>query len=266
MGDVISTGYPSTYATTVSFAYSPPQRVPGIDCSVWQDDNSTPQKMDFGKAVAAGARFVFIKASQGTWLDEDFTYNWKAAKEAGLYRGAYHYLDWSALGKVQADFFCGVLRNDPGELAPVVDYECRKNVTKDAILWLNTFLAVLRGERGEVMIYTSPDYWKNYGSTNEYYALFPLWIANHDAIKPIVPKPWTDWTFWQWTDKGDGRKYGAESAGLDMNWYNGDWSDFTKILLGLVHPPDITIPEDEYDRGWNDCVAEATERIEGLYR
>ena len=38
--------------------------IPGIDISVWQDDNSTSQKMDFHKAKTAGARFVFIKISE----------------------------------------------------------------------------------------------------------------------------------------------------------------------------------------------------------
>ena len=60
----------------------------GIDCSKWKDDNSTPQQMDFFKAKAEGASFVFIKASQSTWLDSDFIYNWQAAKDAGLMRGA----------------------------------------------------------------------------------------------------------------------------------------------------------------------------------
>jgi GH25 family lysozyme M1 (1,4-beta-N-acetylmuramidase) len=39
------------------------QLTPGIDVSRWQDDNNTPQQIDFRKAYAAGARFVFIKAS-----------------------------------------------------------------------------------------------------------------------------------------------------------------------------------------------------------
>ena len=49
--------------------------IEGIDVSVWQDDNSTPQKMDFSKAKAAGARFVFIKACERGFIDPDFIYN-----------------------------------------------------------------------------------------------------------------------------------------------------------------------------------------------
>ena len=32
----------------------------GLDCSVWQDNNSTPQMIDFNKAVSRGIKFVFI--------------------------------------------------------------------------------------------------------------------------------------------------------------------------------------------------------------
>ena len=74
----------------------------GIDVSRWQDNNSTAQKMDFAKAHAAGARFVFIKASQQLWTDEDIFYNWKSAKAAGLLRGAYHFLTWDKPGRDQA--------------------------------------------------------------------------------------------------------------------------------------------------------------------
>src|SRR3972149_1412778 len=99
--------------------------IDGIDISKWQDDNSTPQMMDFGKAYAAGARFVFIKASQATWLDQDFVLNWANAKRAGLLRGAYHYMDWTKPALDQARLFAGVLAGDGGGGAPVLGYEGR---------------------------------------------------------------------------------------------------------------------------------------------
>ncbi len=59
----------------------------GIDVSLWQDNNSTPQMVDFAKAKSAGASFVFIKASQGLYLDPDFVMNWQNAGTAGILRG-----------------------------------------------------------------------------------------------------------------------------------------------------------------------------------
>ena len=76
--------------------------IPGIDISVWQDDNSTPQHMDMEKAKAAGARFIFIKACERGFIDPDFIYNWQNAKDAGIPRGAYHFLRWDLSGLMQA--------------------------------------------------------------------------------------------------------------------------------------------------------------------
>jgi len=79
--------------------------IKGIDVSHWQDDNSTPQQIDFNKAKKAGAEYVFIKASERMSIDGDLVYNWDNAKEAGLLRGAYHFLRWDVSGLQQARFF-----------------------------------------------------------------------------------------------------------------------------------------------------------------
>ena len=97
--------------------------VTGIDVSHWQNDKSTPQKMDFAKAVKNGAKFVFIKVSERGAIDPDFEYNWKSAKDAGLLRGGYHFLRWDLSGLLQARIFCDILADDPGELPPVADFE-----------------------------------------------------------------------------------------------------------------------------------------------
>ena len=107
-------------------------RVYGIDVSRWQDNNSTAQQMDFTKAYAQGARFVFIKGSQANWADEDILYNWKTAKAAGLLRGAYHFLTWDIEPRKQAQYAWSIIQNDPGELPPVVDFEWWGTVPSNA--------------------------------------------------------------------------------------------------------------------------------------
>ena len=216
-----------------------PDRTLGIDVSKWQDDNSTPQRMDFKKAYDAGARFVFIKASQACWMDEDMLYNWKSAQDAGLLRGAYHFLDWKAGAVEQANFFCGVLEKDPGELPPVVDYEFRTGVPYNAASQLELVCETVEERLGKFpLIYTSPYYWKEYGSADEWWNLHDLWIANYNVEKPFVPPPWDAWTFWQWTDKGDGKLFGAESYGLDMNWFNGSLDALMAYAGASVPEPD----------------------------
>lgn len=215
-------------------------RVLGCDVSRWQDDISTPQRINFDQMRDAGARFVFIKASQGTWADRDILYNWQAAKDAGLYRGAYHYFDWRDGSEEQARFFAGLLRDDPGELPPVFDYEMRGGVPgrSAAIARAQAFIQTFEDAHGKpLMIYTSPGYWREFGS----YSLVgnrKLWLAHYYTDAPAVPHDWVDWTFWQYTDLGDGLRFGAESLELDMNWYNGDWSQFTTEFGELfIEPP-----------------------------
>lgn len=225
------------------------ERVLGIDVSRWQDNNSTPQQIDFAKARQAGAQFVFIKASQACWLDEDFVWNWKAAKDAGLWRGAYHYLDWTRPALDQARFFAGVLEKDPGEFPPVLDYECRTNIPRPgtARLACKTFLEELtrliwHPPLALPGLYTGPSYWKEFGSADQYWSKYWLWIANYYKQAPDVPKPWTSWTFWQYTDIGDGLAFGAESKELDMNWFNGGLQALQRFAGISVPEPSVEEP------------------------
>lgn len=244
----------------------------GIDVSVWQDDNSTAQKMNFAKAKAAGANFVFIKASERGGVDPDFIYNWQAAKEAGLPRGAYHFLRWDLSGLMQARIFCATFKDDPGELPPVADFEAPvKDGKYPSNALLGQFLEEVESITGVVpIIYTSPGFWRSYGKikdTSKFdskWAYYPLWIAHYmksytpGVSKPDEIEPWKStgksWTFWQYTSSGDGYKFGAESKGLDMNFFNGDMVDFHKFIGGEVvepeepeDPPVITPPSSDIE-------------------
>src|SRR4051794_23447408 len=55
--------------------------IQGIDISRYQGD------VDFGRLRAAGAHFVFIKATEGAdYVDPNFASNWRAARNAGMPR------------------------------------------------------------------------------------------------------------------------------------------------------------------------------------
>lgn len=195
----------------------------GTDISKWQDDNSTPQMMDFVKAKSEGLNFSYIKISQANWLDQDYTINWNNAKLAGMPRGGYHFMDWTVPAVTQARFFFGALEKDMGELEPVLDFECRTNVPSKEKACQAAYDFVLEFERLagiKPTIYTSPSYWKEFGSTNIWWKQFKLWIANYYVDKPSIPSPWDKWYMWQFTDRGDGIRYGAESYGLDLNYFN----------------------------------------------
>jgi len=232
----------------------------GIDVSKWQDDNSTPQHMDFTKAKAQGAEYVFIKASERLGADADYAWNWKAAKDAGLLRGAYHFLRWDVSGLMQARYFCNdVMGGDFGELPPVADFEAPPKYSSSTVVshWpsnalLFQFLEEVENISGKrPIIYTSPGFWSSYGkikNTSTYdqkWAYYPLWIANYGVADPLIPKPWTTFTFWQYSATGDGIKFGAESKGLDMNWFNGDLLALYAFAgIGEITPP----PDDDIEQ------------------
>ncbi|MBU6455879.1 MAG: glycoside hydrolase family 25 protein, partial [Cyanobacteria bacterium REEB67] len=96
-----------------------PSFLNGVDISHFQGS------VDFEKLKAAGIAFVFIKATEGgTLVDEKFAVYWKAAKAAGIPRGAYHF--FRPKGSVQAqiaNFVNTVGSLKVGDLPPVVDLE-----------------------------------------------------------------------------------------------------------------------------------------------
>ncbi len=206
--------------------------VVGIDISKWNGD------WDAVKAKAAGAAFVFIKASQATFTDPLFRVNWQKAKDAGLLRGAYHYLDYTKSARDQADYYATLLDADRGELPPVVDYEQRRadNNVGAARLALRDFIEQLKARGYTPIIYTAPVFWTTYGSTDVYWQQFRLWIAHYTtASAPTVPAPWQTWTFWQYTSKGDGPTYGTESYNVDMNRFNGTLEELYQ-MAGIPIP------------------------------
>lgn len=213
----------------------------GCDISMWQDHNSTPQMFDPVKARSRGLSFVYIKASQGTYLDPDVMMNWHNCKNI-LYRGAYHYLDWRYSVVQQAQFFAGVLKDDPGELPPVVDYESRVSVpnkeqaANSLMIFMNEFERI---SGIKPAIYTGHGYWKEFGSNDPRFGERELWIC--DITPPLtVPQPWPTWSFWQYTFKGDGLYYGAESYDLDMDWYNGSLEQ----MIERYKLPDLGMPSE----------------------
>ena len=201
----------------------------GIDISKWDG------VWDAAKSKSAGAEFAFIKASQATFTDPLFAVNWAKAQAAGLLRGAYHYLDYTKPARDQANYLAGLLRANPGELPPVVDYEQRRtdNNVLVARNFLKDFLDQLGTNGYTPILYTSNSFWNEYGDTGDNaWTRFPLWIAHYTTSPtPTIPAPWKAWTFWQYTSKGSGTSFGTESMNLDLNYFNGSKND----LLAFAH-------------------------------
>ena len=234
-------------------AEEPMTQTLGIDVSRWQDDNSTAQQMDFTKSVDMGAKFVFIKSSQALWADEDILYNWKSAKDAGLLRGAYHFLDWVADPRKQAQYAWSIIQSDPGELPPVVDFEYWQPPPANAFDKLWNYVVEMERLSGKIpIIYTGAFFWFDWGTQADVWKKYPLWIASYtsqDYMESNVEKltPWDKWHFWQYTSKGDGIAFGAESKGLDMNVFNGSLDDLKDFAGIEIIPEPEPIPGEPID-------------------
>ena len=226
----------------------------GPDVSFYQDDPQTPQGIDFRK-MAASAAYVIIRAGQNLWVDPDFKMNWREAKLANLPRGSYWFFDSRAEPKRQAELWVQQFGGDLGELPLFADFEEAYNGPfKGWRSWV-TFLdrlKVLVGTK-EIAIYTAYYYWRDNapgaGTPNlEYFHQYPLWIANYGVTQPLIPRPWTsnEWLFWQYTEAGDGKLFGVESNGIDLNYFHGDLATFKARfnIPDTLPPPPVPDPGD----------------------
>ncbi|HEV7252796.1 MAG TPA: GH25 family lysozyme [Mesorhizobium sp.] len=208
-------------AKPINFGSAAPQKlaVHGVDVSRWQGE------IDWAKLRSQGANFAFIKATDGgDHLDPMFKKNWRAAHEAGLKRGAYHFFYWCRTAGEQADWF---IRNVPkveGALPPVLDVEyngesrCRMRLSRKRVIEkMQVFLDKLEAHYGQrPIIYTAPDFYKD--NLKGAFPNHPFWLRSV-AAHPSKRYPNRPWVFWQYS--GSGLSKGVEGK-IDLNVFHGD--------------------------------------------
>jgi lysozyme len=92
--------------------------IKGIDVAHWEPE------IDWARVRAQEIRFAFVKATQAAdFVDDRFPSHWTGAKQAGILRGAYHFIDPRVDGRLQAQHFLRTVRLEPGDLPPVLDLE-----------------------------------------------------------------------------------------------------------------------------------------------
>jgi lysozyme len=171
--------------------------------------------------------FAFIKASEGrTVVDEYFKENWKACKEAGIMRGAYHFYRTHLTPQEQMKLFVRqVPKIEKGDLPPVLDIEIKGScpparMRKD----LKTWLVMAEKHYGVTpIIYTNYGFYKSYLMGNEF-KKYPLWIAHYRTSD--LNQKITDWHFWQHTDRAT---VNGIRGGVDLNVFKGDEADLKRL-------------------------------------
>jgi lysozyme len=186
--------------------------------------------------------FVFCKASQGaTFKDPMFQTYLNHLKQKEIIMGAYHFLTFEVSAQAQADNFlaCGIDFSAPGVLPPVLDVEWQVPDSLNpyilqnkaaCIALISDWLQIIATQTGRTpMIYTARTFWYEYLGNPTGFGNYPLWIASYQSTPPGLPPGWTDYAFWQFSEKGTV----AGPAGGDIDWdqFNGSMDDLKKLAL-----------------------------------
>ncbi len=125
----------------ITYALSPSSDVifEGIDVSAYQGD------IDYNLVRNSGIEIVYIKASEGTSLEDPFfRINYTNAKENGLKVGFYHFVRARNREEAiqEAEFFYRVISGTNPDCRLAMDFEVFGNLTKEEIN--NISIAFLR--------------------------------------------------------------------------------------------------------------------------
>lgn len=182
----------------------------GIDVSRWQG------VMDWTQAVKGGAQFAIVRAGS---IDN---YSGIAYADTQLFNNA------GAAGLLPVSYYWFFRPNQPVERQAKYFVDLVLNIRRDFPVWCDIELAgnastvrkfcELVRQVMPIGIYTNPNtvLYLLKGSKG-WMADYPLWVA--DWTKPAwVPKPFKSWSVWQYSNLGNGRKYGAKSKTIDLNY------------------------------------------------
>lgn len=205
------------------------------DISFWQD------KADF-RQMSLLSKGVILRAGQGLREDIKFQQFRTGAKEAGLPYGNYFYYDNRVPPKRQAEKWASIIGDDEGALGSWLDLEQEPYTEyKGYKHWWDcaTYLLQIKPD-AKLGIYTRASYFNDPAfniPVNHGLRHYPLWVAhyNTNVSTPDLPKGWTDWEFWQYSDHGDGYAHGVGSREIDMNFFNGTEVDFTARYGGATY-------------------------------
>ncbi|MBB1198136.1 hydrolase [Curtobacterium flaccumfaciens] len=192
----------------------PPGRVQGFDISAWQPS------VNFLQAYRNGARFVYVKATEGTsYVSSTYKQQYATAKQRNLYRGGYVYAQPSqASGAATANYFFahgGQWSKDGKTLPPLLDIEygsaaqgtCYGKSWGAMRTWIKDFNRTVVAKTGRYpAIYTTTDWWKRCTNNSNQFSKNPLFVAIYPVKNFTTPgtlgRSWSKWTFWQWAASG----------------------------------------------------------------
>ena len=215
-------------------------------------------KIDWNLIRAQDFKFVIIKATEGTsYQDPVFPTHWANAKNAGLIRGAYHYLRAGDDANAQAQLFLRTVKLENGDLPPFLDLEetfnnnqSNANFISRAEAWLKI---VEQATGRKPLIYSRASFLQERVSSNgrapSWAKNYSVWIANYlynyvEGSQPFEAPGWQPWVFWQYTNKGDAQgiynDLGQKPSEIDLDWFRGSLQDLYQFVG--AQPPAPPVP------------------------
>ena len=227
----------------------------GFDVSKWQDDNRTPQQIDFRKMKAYGASFVIIRYGIDESLDEDVAYNYREAGNAGLLRGAYWFHNYSKPAGKQITKFIETLKAMPPEIRGALDLEEYSGY--GALPARDTLIGIMRDYKTAIksafgynpMLYCNRSFIRySLGSVPSDLLEMPLWLAQW-GVEANNPTPWPFADFWQTGTPAIGLQAGVESSEIDFNYWRGTLAELYKFcnLTPPTQPTGDYVTRKEFD-------------------
>jgi len=213
-------------------ATAAPAEVPGMDVSGYQGN------VDWQAAWNAGARFAYVKATEGTgYRNPYFAQQYNGSYNVRMIRGAYHFArpDVSD-GASQADYFVahgGGWSADGRTMPPMLDIEYNPHgstcfgLSQSAMVsWVRSFSERVHAKTTRwPMLYTTTDWWKTCtGNSAAFGDTHPLFIARYAKSAGTLPDGWRYYTIWQYSDSGN--KPG------DQDSFNGSMEQLVKLAGG----------------------------------
>lgn len=208
----------------------------GIDVS---HHNGT---INWSRVPQSQVQFVFCKATQGKSFTDDMLHaNMNELKRLGFMRGAYHFLTFQGVtAKEQVDNFIGtgIDFSQPGTLPPVLDVEWQQSNSLNQYILQNRqaciklikdwLVAVETATGRKPIIYTNKSFWNDYLGNPTGFESYNLWVASYRNDAPSLPVGWTEYAFWQFTEKGS---VAGISGMVDKNYFSGNLKRLKTLAL-----------------------------------
>lgn len=198
--------------------------VMGVDVSHYQG------VIDWQALEKQDVSFAFVKATEGSGYTDEFAQiNLSRASETDIKVSAYHFFSFDSAGDTQAENFISAVPEDMLDMPPVVDIEYygdkqkNKPSKEEAEAILAPLLDALEEHYGaKPIIYTTVPVYSRY--IKESFSDYPLWIRN------VYCEPeFSDWTFWQYSDKGELYGFSGEEKYIDLNVFCGSEEEFASF-------------------------------------